>query len=974
MATIAAAAGGGNWDAGATWVGGVVPTSADDVTLISTSGPVTIPAAVTALCRSLICSGYTNTFTFAATTSTLNVGDASGGNLGLSSSMTLALTGIGTINMVSTSSNGSTGWYIDSFGKTLPTINFNGVGGKWRLQSNVIVGSTTTVSLINGTFTTNGYILTTGIFSVSGTGVRRFTSSTGGVTLTGTGTTWDATTTTNLTIDTGAGTITFTTASTMVTGGATFTYPNIAATNAGAFTISGGLSCAGLTRTGTTAKTDSLVFGGPATITNAFTVNGNSAINRMDVKSSTHSSQRIITAGSTSFSNVDFTDISGAGAGNWSIASITGFSGDGGGNSGITFTAGITCYWVSNTGLWSDVNEWKTTSGGATNARVPLPQDDVVFDASSITTTAQTVTLDVPRAGRNITWTGVLNNPIFATGSTTSLIYGSLTLVSGMTRTGTGAITFSGRGSYSITTAGVSLPQVLVTASGGTYTLLDALASGSTVGIVAGSFDSSSYSISATAFNSTGSLTRAITLGTSTLTLSLLSGTIVNIVASGLTFSGASSTIVVASASASARTIVAGSQSYGTITYTVPSSTGSLSMATGTINTLNISGGSRTWLVGSGGTHTITNWNVFGTAGNLVTVASTIAGNTAYLSKAGAGVVDSDYLSIQDISASPASTWYAGLNSVNVSNNSGWTFTDAPVQSTTTGNAPVNVGSSSSARNSTTTTGTAPIDVGSSSSVSLIAKTTGNAPVTSASSSSTKLIPVLAGTAPVSVFSSSSVLYVRAEASLAPVNVNSSSSSLLVAKSTSSTPVNVGSSSASLLIAKSTATAPINVGSSSSAFIVLIAKGTAPVSAQSSSASKLIASTSSTAPVSESTSSVSYYPVDITPYTGEATNIVIPVLLSGYLDAIFPEPVPPVNFAGLTNPTVAPTVTKSDTADGHLPAGTYRYTYAAWKGTPSQATAPSPSVDITLTTEDTVTLTYPTISGADGYLVYREDL
>lgn len=100
----------------------------------------------------------------------------------------------------------------------------------------------------------------------------------------------------------------------------------------------------------------------------------------------------------------------------------------------------------------------------------------------------------------------------------------------------------------------------------------------------------------------------------------------------------------------------------------------------------------------------------------------------------------------------------------------------------------------------------------------------------------------------------------------------------------------------------------------------------------------------------------------------------ISIGLSGRIDAVLPAPTPPINFAGLPDPTVAPTLTKSDTAMGHLPAGTYRYRYAAWKGTPSQATAPSPSADITLSTDDTVTLTYPTTPGADGYIVYREDI
>lgn len=107
---------------------------------------------------------------------------------------------------------------------------------------------------------------------------------------------------------------------------------------------------------------------------------------------------------------------------------------------------------------------------------------------------------------------------------------------------------------------------------------------------------------------------------------------------------------------------------------------------------------------------------------------------------------------------------------------------------------------------------------------------------------------------------------------------------------------------------------------------------------------------------------------------GEVNAVQIFFELSGIMDPVFPPPTPPVDFAGLVDPTVAPVLTKSDTVNGHLLVGTYRYSYAAWKGTPVQATAPSPTSDITLTIEDTVTLTYPTIAGADGYLVYREGL
>ena len=80
----------------------------------------------------------------------------------------------------------------------------------------------------------------------------------------------------------------------------------------------------------------------------------------------------------------------------------------------------------------------------------------------------------------------------------------------------------------------------------------------------------------------------------------------------------------------------------------------------------------------AGTTQTLTNWNINGTVGNLVTINSSSAGTPASLSKA-SGTVSADYLSIQDSSATGGASWYAGANSTNVSGNSGWIFTAPPV-------------------------------------------------------------------------------------------------------------------------------------------------------------------------------------------------------------------------------------------------------------------------------------------------------
>jgi hypothetical protein len=72
MAVITVSATGGNFNATASWVGGVVPTSADDIVGAATSGQLTVNVASTV--RSMNFSAYTNTITF---NNTLTLGTAS---------------------------------------------------------------------------------------------------------------------------------------------------------------------------------------------------------------------------------------------------------------------------------------------------------------------------------------------------------------------------------------------------------------------------------------------------------------------------------------------------------------------------------------------------------------------------------------------------------------------------------------------------------------------------------------------------------------------------------------------------------------------------------------------------------------------------------------------------------------------------------------------------------------------------------
>jgi hypothetical protein len=75
-------------------------------------------------------------------------------------------------------------------------------------------------------------------------------------------------------------------------------------------------------------------------------------------------------------------------------------------------------------------------------------------------------------------------------------------------------------------------------------------------------------------------------------------------------------------------------------------------------------------------TYTFDNFELAGTAGNLVTIDSSI--NAVHTLSKSSGILSADYLSLEFSTATGGASWYAGANSTNVGNNTGWSFTAAP--------------------------------------------------------------------------------------------------------------------------------------------------------------------------------------------------------------------------------------------------------------------------------------------------------
>lgn len=174
-------------------------------------------------------------------------------------------------------------------------------------------------------------------------------------------------------------------------------------------------------------------------------------------------------------------------------------------------------YWVNGTGNWSDLaGHWRTTSGGTTiPATVPGQNDDVFFDVNSFTSTGQEVKLNsTTQTCRNMNWTGANYNPKLNGGASTLNVYGSLLLISSMSIT-VPSFTIEFKGSGSITSAGLPMPQTIRINSTGTYTLQDDLTIYHLFNMLSGTFNTNNFNINCTFFDLNNTNVRTINFGTS---------------------------------------------------------------------------------------------------------------------------------------------------------------------------------------------------------------------------------------------------------------------------------------------------------------------------------------------------------------------------------------------------------------------------------------------------------------------------
>lgn len=252
---------------------------------------------------------------------------------------------------------------------------------------------------------------------------------------------------------------------------------------------------------------------------------------------------------------------------------------------------------------------------------------------------------------------------------------------------GLGSVTFtatSGLHDIDIRIGGQAGHTVLFNGVGGSWRLINDLNLGAItpVQILAGDFDSNGYDITTNQFLSTGTDARSVALQNSLLTISsnLAASNVFTLSGSNLTWNAGTSEIRIAGNATRSQIFAGGGYTFNKLRATLHGSQPIVVTGDNTFADLEIvrPAANATIQFGDGSTQTIGAMSAVLNGANLVLIRSQTGAVQHNLVKSGSGVVGLDYLDIQDSVASPGSTWYAGDNSTDSGNNSGWLFQASP--------------------------------------------------------------------------------------------------------------------------------------------------------------------------------------------------------------------------------------------------------------------------------------------------------
>jgi hypothetical protein len=360
-----------------------------------------------------------------------------------------------------------------------------------------------------------------------------------------------------------------------------------------------------------------------------------------------------------------------------------------GGTSGVLVVTALTAQGlvilVTGTGLTVTGSPTIRLTYAGANAISTFISSSTEANSISYEFTAGTYPLAFLSAGqsvRNATFTGYAGT--LTTGSAT--VFGNLTLSTGMSlASGTAALRMGATsGTKTITTSGKTLDfPVTINGAGGTFQLLDNFTLGSTriFRLTNGTLNLSGRTLIPGAQLLTDTGTKNITFNGGTISCQQTGSGITNSAPTGFTTTAGTGTGTITFTNAGTKTFAGGGSTWNCTVNNAGA--GALTVSgSNTITTLSNTVQPTAFVFTSSTTQTVTNFNVSGTPGNLVTITASTPGTRATLSKA-SGTVSVSHCSIKDSNATGGAVWQAFTTNGNVNggNNLGWAFSVAPPSS-----------------------------------------------------------------------------------------------------------------------------------------------------------------------------------------------------------------------------------------------------------------------------------------------------
>ena len=350
-------------------------------------------------------------------------------------------------------------------------------------------------------------------------------------------------------------------------------------------------------------------------------------------------------------------------------------------------------YWVGGSGNWTDINHWRTTSGGsALPSVIPGPTDNVFFDAKSgFTAASKTITIDNTANCHNITFSGSVVAPtLIQKGIQTLNIYGSSEWQTGMADISISSIYYRHTGeAKTIKSNGVMVSSKMTFEEENSLSLLDDFSLKEVLTHLTGTWNTNGHKVTfGTSFESTGKKPRTINLGNSQIYLTSNSSYI-NTSEPSVTVNAGTSHFYFTTLNVNyAGMRNNANQTYYDVTFDSPMGAilggakynrvefkgNGFLLDSNTFKNL-IFSPTKTYTLQSDSTQTVTNLLSANTpqCGGWSTVTSNSSGLHASIVAASGVTIDVSGVIMKDIKASGGANFTA-VNSVDNGNNIGWTF------------------------------------------------------------------------------------------------------------------------------------------------------------------------------------------------------------------------------------------------------------------------------------------------------------